>query len=43
MLKPRQDALANEFYQAAFTDGEVDAKTKVLIGAAVSMTVGCYP
>jgi alkylhydroperoxidase/carboxymuconolactone decarboxylase family protein YurZ len=43
MLKPKQDELANEFYQAAFADGEVDAKTKILIGAAVSMTVGCYP
>lgn len=43
MLKPKQDQLANEFYQAAFADGEVDAKTKILIGAAVSMTVGCYP
>ena len=43
MLKPTQDQLANEFYQAAFTDGEVDAKTKILIGTAVSMTLGCYP
>ena len=42
-LKPQQDALANEFYQAAFADGEVDAKTKILIGTAVSMTLGCYP
>jgi hypothetical protein len=29
MLKPKQDQLANEFYQAAFADGEVDAKTKI--------------
>jgi hypothetical protein len=43
MLKLKQDQSANEFYQAAFADGEVDAKTKILIGAAVSMTVGCYP
>ena len=43
MLKPRQDQLANEFYRAAFADGEVDAKTKILIGTAVAMTVGCYP
>jgi alkylhydroperoxidase/carboxymuconolactone decarboxylase family protein YurZ len=43
MLKPTQDQLANEFYQAAFADGEVDAKVKILIGTAVSMTLGCYP
>ena len=43
MLKPKQDQLANEFYRAAFVEGEVDAKTKILIGAAVSMTVGCCP
>jgi alkylhydroperoxidase/carboxymuconolactone decarboxylase family protein YurZ len=35
--------LANEFYGAAFAEGEVDAKTKILIAAAVSMTLGCYP
>jgi len=43
MLKPTQDQLANEFYQAAFADGEVDTKTKILIWTAVAMTVGCYP
>jgi hypothetical protein len=43
MLKPKQDQVANEFYQAAFADGEVDAKSKILIGTAVSMTLGCYP
>jgi hypothetical protein len=43
MLKPKPDQLANEFYQAAFDEGEVDAKTKILIGAAVAMTIGCYP
>ncbi len=43
MLKPEPDQSANEFYRAAFTDGEVDAKTKILIGTAVAMTVGCYP
>jgi len=43
MLKSEQDRLANEFYQAVFADGEVDVKTKILIGTAVSMTVGCYP
>ena len=43
MLKPEQEQLANEFYQAAFVAGEVDAKTKILIGTTVAMTVGCYP
>ena len=43
MLKPTQDQLANEFYQTAFAGGEVDATTKILIGTAVSMTLGCYP
>jgi hypothetical protein len=43
MLKPELDQLANEFYGAAFADGEVDANTKILIGTAVAMTVGCYP
>ena len=33
----------NDFYHAAYADGEVDGKTKLLIGMAVSMTVGCYP
>ena len=43
MLKPEQDQLANEFYQSAYADGEIDAQTKILIGTAVAMTVGCYP
>jgi hypothetical protein len=43
MLKPDHDQLANEFYYAAFAEGEVEAKTKILIGTAVAMTVGCYP
>ncbi len=43
MLIPKQERLANEFYQAVYADGEVDVKTKILIGTAVSMTVGCYP
>jgi alkylhydroperoxidase/carboxymuconolactone decarboxylase family protein YurZ len=43
VLKPEEERLANEFYGAAFSEGEVDAKTKILIGTAVAMTVGCYP
>ncbi|HSB67983.1 MAG TPA: carboxymuconolactone decarboxylase family protein [Candidatus Methylomirabilis sp.] len=33
----------SDFYHAAYADGEVDGKTKILIGMAVSMAVGCYP
>jgi hypothetical protein len=43
MLKPEQESLANEFYRAAVAPGEVDVKTKILVGTAVAMTVGCYP
>jgi alkylhydroperoxidase/carboxymuconolactone decarboxylase family protein YurZ len=31
------------FYHAAYADGEVDPKTKILIGMAVASAVGCYP
>jgi alkylhydroperoxidase/carboxymuconolactone decarboxylase family protein YurZ len=31
------------FYRAAYADGELDSKTKVLIGLGVAMTTGCYP
>ncbi len=43
MLKPELEEQFNEFYQAAYAEGELEAKTKALIGLAVSMTVGCYP
>jgi alkylhydroperoxidase/carboxymuconolactone decarboxylase family protein YurZ len=33
----------NDFYRTAYADGELDSKTKVLIGMAVAMTAGCYP
>ena len=33
----------NAFYAATYADGEVDGKTKVLIGMAVAMALGCYP
>ena len=33
----------NDFYRAAYADGELDSKTKVLIGLAVAMTQGCAP
>ena len=43
MLTPDLERRFNEFYQAAYADGELDSKTKVLIGLAVAMTQGCYP
>jgi alkylhydroperoxidase/carboxymuconolactone decarboxylase family protein YurZ len=33
----------DDFYHAAYADGELDGKTKALIGFAVAMTQGCYP
>ena len=33
----------NDFYRAAYADGELSTGTKALIGMAVSMTQGCYP
>ncbi len=43
MLPPALEAQFNAFYHAAYSDGELDSKTKALIGLAVSMTQGCYP
>ena len=43
MLPAELERQFNDFYHAAYLDGEVDGKTKVLIGMAVSMAVGCYP
>ncbi len=43
MLPPALEQQFNEFYRAAYADGELDGKTKVLIGLAVAMTTGCYP
>jgi alkylhydroperoxidase/carboxymuconolactone decarboxylase family protein YurZ len=43
MLPAELEEQFTDFYQAAYADGEVDGKTKVLIGMAVAMTVGCYP
>jgi alkylhydroperoxidase/carboxymuconolactone decarboxylase family protein YurZ len=43
MLASGLDEQFTAFYQAAYADGEIDGKTKVLIGLAVSATVGCYP
>jgi hypothetical protein len=43
MLPAELEKQFNDFYHAAYADGEVDGQTKVLIGMAVAMTVGCYP
>ncbi len=33
----------NDYYRAAYADGELSTGMKALIGMAVSMTQGCYP
>jgi alkylhydroperoxidase/carboxymuconolactone decarboxylase family protein YurZ len=43
MLPKELDEQFTAFYGAAYSDGAVDGKTKVLIGMAVSAAVGCYP
>ncbi len=43
MLPPALEAQFNAFYHAAYADGELDGRTKALIGLAVAMTQGCYP
>ncbi len=43
MLPPALEKQFNDFYHAAYADGELDSKTKVLIGLAMAMTQGCYP
>jgi len=43
MLLVELEQQFNDFYHAAYADGEVDGRTKILIGMAVSMAVACYP
>ncbi len=43
MLPAALERQFNDFYHAAYADGELDSKTKVLIGLAVAMTQGCSP
>jgi hypothetical protein len=43
MLPSGLDEQFTAFYHAAYADGEVDGRTKVLIGMAVSMALACYP
>ncbi len=43
MLPPALEKQFNDFYRAAYADGELDSRTKILIGLAVAMTQGCYP
>jgi hypothetical protein len=43
MLPAELEQQFNDFYHAAYAAGEVDGTTKVLIGMAVSLVVGCYP
>ncbi len=43
MLPSELDEQFTAFYHAAYADGEVDAKTKLLIGMAVASALGCSP
>ncbi len=43
MLPSESDEPFTAFYHAAYADGEVDAKTKLLIGMAVGSVLGCSP
>ena len=43
MLPTGLEQQFNDFYGTVYADGEVDGKTKVLIGMAVAMGLGCYP
>lgn len=43
MLPAGLEEQFNDFYHAAYADGEVEGTTKLLIGMAVSMALGCYP
>lgn len=43
MLLAEMEKQFNAFYAAVYADGELDGKTKVLLGMAVAMAIGCYP
>ena len=43
MLPKELEEQFNAFYHAAYADGEVDGRSKILIGMAVSMAIACYP
>ncbi len=43
MLPAEMEKQFNAFYAAVYADGDVDGKTKVLIGMAVAMALGCDP
>ena len=43
MLPAALEKQFNDFYSAAYADGELSTGIKALIGMAVAMTQGCYP
>ena len=43
MLPTELEERFNAFYGAVYGHGEMDGKSKVLIGMAVAMALGCYP
>lgn len=43
MLPAEMEKQFNAFYGLVYAEGEVNGKTKVLIGMAVAMALGCDP
>lgn len=43
MLPAEMEKQFNAFYGSVYDEGEVDGRTKVLIGMAVAMALGCDP
>ena len=43
MLPTELEQQFNAFYRSVYSAGEVEGKTKVLIGMAVAMALGCGP
>ena len=43
MLPTELEKQFNTFYGSVYAEGEVEGKTKVLIGMAVAMALGCGP
>ncbi len=43
MLQRESEEQFDAFDRAAYADGELDGRTKILIGMAVAMAVACHP
>ncbi len=42
MLPTELEQQFNAFYAAVYADGELDSKTKVLLGMTVATALGCH-